>query len=53
MTDFITHIVSEICDYAVTNGLDPDDTLAKVAATIAALLKIGTCIDWELEVRND
>ena len=45
-TEFMTHIIAEICNYAVTNGMEPDDTLGTVADNILALLKISTFNSW-------
>ena len=30
-TEFMSHIIAEICNYAVANGMEADDTLATVA----------------------
>ena len=48
-SEFMTHIIGEICDYAVKNGMEPDDTLQTVADNINALLEISTFIDWSIE----
>ena len=45
-TDFMTHIISEICTYAVENEMEPDDTLETIAENILALLKISTFNSW-------
>ena len=45
-TEFMTHIIAEICNYAVTNGMEPDDTLGTVADNILALLEISTFNSW-------
>lgn len=47
-TEFMTHIIAEICNYAVLNGIDPDDTLGTVADNILALLEISTFNNWKL-----
>lgn len=44
--EFLSHIISEICDYAVKNGMEPDDTLDAIANSIATLLKISTFNNW-------
>ena len=44
--DFMTHIISEICTYAVENEMEPDDTLETIAENILALLKISTFNSW-------
>ena len=48
MTDmeFLTHIIGEICDYAVKNDMEPDDTLGAVADNIKALLEISSFNHW-------
>ena len=45
--EFMTHIIGEICDYAVRNGMEPDDTLHTIADNIKALLKISTFNNWK------
>lgn len=45
-TEFMTHIIVEICNYAVTNGMKPDDTLGTVADNILSLLEISTFNSW-------
>ena len=44
--DFMTHIICEICDYAVKNRMEPNDTLATIADNIKELLKISTFNNW-------
>lgn len=48
-TEFMTHIIAEICNYAVTNGMEPDDTLGTVADNILSLLEISTFNNWAPE----
>lgn len=45
--DFMTHIICEICDYAVKNEMEPNDTLNTIADNIKALLKISTFNNWK------
>ena len=45
--DFISHIISEICDYAVANDMQPDDTLNTIADNILSLLEICTFNNWK------
>lgn len=47
--DFMTNIIKYICDYAIENGLDPNETLSIVAKSILVLLKIADFSEW----RND
>ena len=39
-TDFFTNILVQICDYAVKNNLQPDETIENVAENMLSLLKI-------------
>lgn len=47
--DFLIHIIGEICTYAISNGMDPDDTLGTIANSILSLLKISTFNNWNME----
>lgn len=52
MTDieFMTNIITEICEYAVKNDMEPDDTLRTLADNILMLLEISSFNnfkDWE------
>lgn len=47
--EFLTHIIAEICDYAVKNEMEPNDTLLTVADNIKALLEISTFNGWEVK----
>ena len=40
--EFLTHILSEIRDYANSAGQEPDETLKSVAEWIMALLRIAS-----------
>ena len=40
--EFLTHILMEIRDYAISCGQAPDDTLKSVAEWILAMLKVAT-----------
>lgn len=46
-TKFMADIIARICDYAVVNGMEPDDTLKTVAENILALLEISTYNNWK------
>ena len=48
-TEFLSHIIAEICDYAVKNGMEPNDTLSTVADNIKVLLEISTFNGWEVK----
>lgn len=43
---FLSHIIAEICDYAVGNNLEPNDTLSAIAESIKALLEVSTFNGW-------
>jgi len=45
--EFMTHIICEICDYAVANGMEPNDTLNTISDNIKALLKVSTFNNWK------
>ena len=47
--EFMSHIIAEICNYAVANGMKADDTLATVADNILSLLEISTFNNWKLK----
>ena len=53
MTDeeFMTHIITEICDYAVDNDMEPNDTLSTIADNIKAILEISTFNGWKRSVK--
>lgn len=48
-TEFMAHIIREICDYARKNGMEPDDTLRTVSDNIKVLLEISTFNHWEVK----
>ncbi len=45
--EFLAHIVIEICNYAVENQMEPDDTLKTVAENILSILTISTYNNWK------
>ena len=45
-TDFLAHIIVEICNFAVKNDMEPNETLRTVADNILYLLKISTFNSW-------
>ena len=51
--EFLSHIIGEICDYAVLNVMEPNDTLEAMANDIKALLKICTFNDWKVKIPAD
>lgn len=44
---FLASIIAEICDYAVNNGMDPDDTLKTTAISILQFTEVATCNEWD------
>lgn len=47
--DLFMEIIKKICDYAVANDMEPDDTLDAIANNILAVLEICTFNNWEKE----
>lgn len=45
--EFMVKIIGDICNYAVENGMEPDDTLSTVADNILSLLEISTFNNWK------
>ena len=45
--EFLNHIICEICDYAVDNDMEPNDTLATIADNIKVILEIATFNGWK------
>ena len=45
--NFMAHIISEICDYACKNKMQPNATLKTVAENILSVLEISTFNNWE------
>ena len=46
--EFMAKIIGLICDYAVENNLEPDDTLKAVSTNISELLKVSTYNNWSV-----
>ena len=44
--EFMSRLISEICDFARDNDMEPDDTLKTVAENLLALLKVSTFNHW-------
>ena len=45
--EFMTHIITEICNYAVENNMEPDDTISTIADNLKAMLEISTFNGWD------
>lgn len=43
---FMTEIISQICDYAVDNGLNPTDTVTIIANNLVAISEITNFDNW-------
>ena len=43
---FQSHILTEICNYAVEQGMEPDDTVRTIANNLLAMLNICTFNGW-------
>lgn len=48
-TDFMSKIIKEICDYAVINKMNPDETIKTIAQNLLCLLEISTFNHWKVE----
>lgn len=49
--EFITHIVSTICDYAKANNYMINDTVKTMGENLVALTKISNFDNWKNEVK--
>lgn len=47
--ELLNSIISQICDYAVDNGLEPDDTIKTIAGNLQALCEIASFNNWHKE----
>lgn len=45
--EFITSVISQICDYAIDNGMNATDTLKTVANNILAICEIADFDEWK------
>jgi hypothetical protein len=43
----MTEIISQICDYAVDNGLNPTDTVNVIANNLVMIGEITNFDDWK------
>jgi hypothetical protein len=44
---FMAEIISQICDYAVDNGLNPTDTVMVIANNLSFMADISNFDNWE------
>ena len=50
---FMVHLITEICDYAKRNNMEPDDTIKIVCNNFLAMLEISTFNGWNENVGNN
>lgn len=43
---FLASIIAQICDYAVNNGMNPDDTLKTMAISILQFTEVASYKEW-------
>jgi hypothetical protein len=46
--EFMSHIIAEICDYAVENNLEPNEVLRSFADNFLCMLDIATLNGWKV-----
>lgn len=51
--ELLNCIISQICDYAVDNGLEPDDTIKTIGGNLQTLCKIASFNSWKKGDNND
>ena len=50
---FMAHLLSEICDYAVGNGMKPNETIRTISNNFLSLLDIANFNGWKKEENNE
>lgn len=45
--EFMAQIIAKICDYAVKNKMEPNDTLRTIAENIDMMLEISNFNNWQ------
>lgn len=50
---FLVKIISQICDYAVDNDMNPTDTVKIIANNMLMLAKIANFDNWERRGENE
>ena len=45
--EFLADIISQICNYAVKKGYEPNETLKIISENILTLLEISTFNNWK------
>lgn len=43
---FLSQLLIQICEYAVKNGMEPDDTIIRIADNMKAMVEIMTFNGW-------
>lgn len=51
--EFMSHILGEICDYAIQNEMEPDETIGTISRNFLALLTISTFNGWERKSKTN
>ena len=51
--NFMAQLLSEICDYAVCNGMKPNDTIKTISNNFLSLLDIANFNGWKKEENNE
>lgn len=47
--EFMTDVIAYICDYAIENELNPNETISIVAQNLLAILEISDFSEWRSE----
>lgn len=45
--DFLTEIIAQICDYAVDNKMNTNDTIVTIANNILTIAKLANFDNWD------
>ena len=48
-TELLKNVLVQICDYAVKNNFQPDETIEIISKSMLSLLKISTFNEWSLK----
>lgn len=52
-TKFMDNIISQICNYAIDNGLNPTDTFNRIANNLVVIGEITDFDNWEKDGENN
>ena len=50
--EFLSEIISQICDYAVDNGLNPTDTVKTLGNNLILITEISSFDNWHRRTEN-